>query len=52
MRFGESETNIRDVFDKACATAPCAMFIDKQDSIAKTRGNSAGDGGGAPGDRF
>jgi transitional endoplasmic reticulum ATPase len=50
MWFGESEANVRDVFDKARAAAPCVMFFDELDSIAKARGNSAGDGGGA-GDR-
>jgi len=50
MWFGESEANVRDVFDKARAAAPCVMFFDELDSIAKSRGTSAGDGGGA-GDR-
>ena len=50
MWFGESEANVRDVFDKARAAAPCVMFFDELDSIAKARGGSAGDAGGA-GDR-
>src|ERR1700678_1652607 len=54
MWFGESEANVRDVFDKARAAAPCIMFFnfDELDSIAKARGGSgsSGDGGGA-GDR-
>src|ERR1044072_4970634 len=50
MWFGESEANVRDVFDKARAAAPCVMFFDELDSIAKARGGSIGDGGGA-GDR-
>jgi len=50
MWFGESEANVRDVFDKARAAAPCVMFFDELDSIAKARGSSLGDGGGA-GDR-
>ncbi|KAG6819838.1 hypothetical protein H0H93_008095 [Arthromyces matolae] len=50
MWFGESEANVRDVFDKARAAAPCVMFFDELDSIAKARGSGAGDGGGA-GDR-
>lgn len=50
MWFGESEANVRDVFDKARAAAPCVMFFDELDSIAKARGGSLGDGGGA-GDR-
>ncbi|KAF7299352.1 AAA ATPase [Mycena indigotica] len=29
MWFGESEANVRDVFDKARAVAPCVMFFDK-----------------------
>jgi transitional endoplasmic reticulum ATPase len=50
MWFGESEANVRDVFDKARAAAPCVMFFDELDSIAKARGSSMGDAGGA-GDR-
>ncbi|KAI9440662.1 P-loop containing nucleoside triphosphate hydrolase protein [Lactarius indigo] len=50
MWFGESEANVRDVFDKARAAAPCVMFFDELDSIAKARGGSSGDAGGA-GDR-
>ncbi|EST06364.1 CDC48, N-terminal subdomain protein [Kalmanozyma brasiliensis GHG001] len=50
MWFGESEANVRDVFDKARAAAPCVMFFDELDAIAKARGGSSGDGGGA-GDR-
>merc|ERR1711970_429066 len=47
MWFGESEANVRDVFDKARSAAPCVLFFDELDSIAKSRGGSAGDGGGA-----
>jgi len=47
MWFGESEANVREVFDKARAAAPCVLFFDELDSIAKARGGSAGDGGGA-----
>uniref|UniRef100_A0A665WB25 Transitional endoplasmic reticulum ATPase n=2 Tax=Echeneis naucrates TaxID=173247 RepID=A0A665WB25_ECHNA len=47
MWFGESEANIRDVFDKARQAAPCILFFDELDSIAKSRGGSAGDAGGA-----
>jgi transitional endoplasmic reticulum ATPase len=50
MWFGESEANVRDVFDKARAASPCVMFFDELDSIAKARGGSLGDAGGA-GDR-
>ncbi|KAI6715839.1 hypothetical protein JHW43_001661 [Diplocarpon mali] len=48
MWFGESESNIRDIFDKARAAAPCVVFLDELDSIAKSRGGgSGGDAGGA-----
>merc|ERR1712054_76812 len=47
MWFGESESNIRDIFDKARAAAPCVVFLDELDSIAKARGASSGDAGGA-----
>merc|ERR1712157_168443 len=50
MWFGESEANVREVFDKARGAAPCVLFFDELDSIAKMRGGNAGDGGGA-GDR-
>jgi transitional endoplasmic reticulum ATPase len=50
MWFGESEANVRDVFDKARNAAPCILFFDELDSIARARGGSMGDGGGA-GDR-
>ncbi len=47
MWFGESESNVRDIFDKARAAAPCVLFFDELDSIAKARGGSVGDAGGA-----
>ncbi|KTW27984.1 cell division control protein 48 [Pneumocystis carinii B80] len=47
MWFGESESNIRDIFDKARAASPCVIFLDELDSIAKSRGGSIGDSGGA-----
>ena len=50
MWFGESEANVRNVFDKARQAAPCVLFFDELDSIANKRGQSAGDAGGA-GDR-
>merc|ERR1712126_252654 len=37
----------RDIFDKARSAAPCVLFFDELDSIAKSRGGSAGDAGGA-----
>jgi len=50
MWFGESEGNVREVFDKARQSAPCVLFFDELDSIARARGSSGGDAGGA-GDR-
>merc|ERR1712137_1178698 len=50
MWFGESEANVRDVFEKARQAAPCVLFFDELDSIAKMRGSGGGDAGGA-GDR-
>jgi len=47
MWFGESEANVRDVFEKARGAAPCVMFFDELDSIAQSRGSSLGDSGGA-----
>lgn len=35
MWFGESEANVRDVFDKARQAAPCVLFFDELDSIAQ-----------------
>ncbi|XP_024540302.1 cell division cycle protein 48 homolog isoform X1 [Selaginella moellendorffii] len=45
--LGESEGNVREVFDKARASAPCVLFFDELDSIAIQRGISAYDAGGA-----
>merc|ERR1739847_226078 len=47
MWFGESEANVRDVFEKARQAAPCVLFFDELDSIAQERGRSHGDAGGA-----
>merc|ERR1719226_42018 len=47
MWFGESEANVREIFDKARSAAPCVLFFDELDSIAQSRGGSQGDGGGA-----
>merc|ERR1712228_715160 len=50
MWFGESEANVRDVFDKARNASPCILFFDELDAIARARGGGGGDAGGA-GDR-
>jgi len=51
MWFGESEANVRDVFDKARQAAPCVLFFDELDSVARARGSGVADAGGA-GDRI
>eukprot|EP00977_Amphora_coffeiformis_P001607 scaffold310_cov168-Amphora_coffeaeformis.AAC.2 len=48
--FGESEANVRELFDKARAASPCILMFDEMDSIAKTRG-SGGAGSSEAGDR-
>lgn len=50
MWFGESEANVREIFDKARGAAPCVLFFDELDSVGIARGGSQGDAGGA-GDR-
>ncbi|CAF3920087.1 unnamed protein product [Rotaria sp. Silwood1] len=47
MWFGESEANVHVLFDKARQAAPCILFFDALDSIAKSRSSSVGDGGAA-----
>ena len=47
MWFGESESNVRNIFQKARQSAPCVLFFDELDSIVKARGSSPGDSGGA-----
>ena len=47
MWFGESEANVREVFDKARQSAPCVLFFDELDSIGISRGSGAGGGGEA-----
>merc|ERR1712216_265959 len=49
MWFGESENNVREVFDKARQASPCVLFFDELDSIARARGGGSGDAGGAGG---
>lgn len=51
MWFGESEANVRELFDKARAAAPCILFFDEMDSIAKARGGGGSGGGSEAADR-
>jgi len=52
MWFGESEANVREVFDKARQAAPCVLFFDELDSIAKARGGGTGGDAGGASDRI
>ncbi|KAL6193789.1 hypothetical protein ACLB2K_034873 [Fragaria x ananassa] len=45
--FGESEANVKEIFDKARGSAPCVLFFDELDSIATQRSSNAVGGGGA-----
>lgn len=45
MYVGESERNVRMVFAKARAAAPCVVFMDELDSLAPRRGMGADSGG-------
>ncbi|CRK90371.1 CLUMA_CG004031, isoform A [Clunio marinus] len=38
MYVGQSEQNVREVFAKARASAPCVVFLDELDSLAPNRG--------------
>jgi len=51
MWFGESEANVRDIFAKARAAAPCVLFFDELDSIASARASGGGGDGGGAADR-
>merc|ERR1711970_155064 len=51
MWFGESEANVREVFDKARSAAPCVLFFDELDSIGTARGSGGGGGEGGASDR-
>jgi len=50
MWMGESESNVRELFSKARGAAPCILFFDEIDSIAKPRGS--GGSSGEAGDRI
>lgn len=45
MYIGESEANVRKVFQRARDAKPCVIFFDELDSVAPKRGNQ-GDSGG------
>lgn len=45
MYVGQSEKNVRQVFERARAAAPCIIFFDELDSLAPNRGRSSDSGG-------
>ena len=51
MWFGESEGNVREVFDKARAASPCVLFFDELDSVGVARSSGGGGDAGGAGDR-
>ena len=51
MWFGESEGNVREVFDKARGASPCVLFFDELDSVGVARSSGGGGDAGGAGDR-
>ena len=45
MYVGESERNVRQLFEKARNAKPCVIFFDELDSIAPSRGHGSDSGG-------
>ena len=45
MWFGESEANVREIFDKARGASPCVLFFDELDSVGTARSSGAGGNG-------
>lgn len=41
MYVGESEKNVRDIFERARENLPCIVFFDELDSLAPARGKGA-----------
>jgi SpoVK/Ycf46/Vps4 family AAA+-type ATPase len=45
LYVGESERNVRRVFQAARESSPCVLFFDELDSLAPARGKGSGSGG-------
>merc|ERR1712048_1010233 len=45
MYIGESEKNVRSLFEKARELQPCVVFFDELDSLAPARGRGSDSGG-------
>ncbi len=41
MYVGESEKNVRQVFERAIACKPCIVFMDELDALIPKRGNNS-----------
>ena len=41
MYIGESEKNVREVFERAIVSSPCIIFMDELDALIPKRGNSS-----------
>jgi len=41
--YGEAETRLRNIFEKAASSAPCIVFIDEIDSLAPDRAKVEGE---------
>ena len=41
MYIGESEKNVREVFERATASKPCIVFMDELDALIPKRGQSS-----------
>ena len=50
MWFGQSEQNVKNLFEKARKQQPCVIFIDEVDSLLGRRSGMAGGAGGGGGD--
>ena len=44
MYVGESESKVRQVFQRARSSAPCVIFFDELDALCPKRGSSGTDG--------
>jgi transitional endoplasmic reticulum ATPase len=45
--FGESEQAVRDLFERARSVAPCVIFFDEIEAVARSRSRDSGDSGAA-----
>ena len=41
MYVGESEKNVKQIFERAIACKPCIVFMDELDALIPKRGNNS-----------